>query len=614
MLMKAVVYKKYGSPEVLQWAEIEKPTPKDNEVLIKIQATTVTSADCRIRSLHVPTGFGLIMRLVFGIWKPRQPVLGMELAGVVEAVGKDVTMFKVGDSVFAFSDTRMGCYAEYKCMPQDGAVVIKPANLSYDEAAALSFGGTTALHFLRLAKLKRGEKVLINGASGSVGTALVQLARYFGAEVTGVCSAENMALVKSLGASRVIDYALEDFTQHSATYDVIVDTVGMALFSRSQGSLKAGGRLLMLVAGLPDMLKAPWVSMLSGKKIIAGSASVRVEDLHWLARLAEAGEFKPVIDRRYPFEHIVEAHRYVEAGHKKGNVIVNVGCDGSTLKTATTITSRVCPIHAAALLCLALAGCASVGGVTTAVIADKSVEYVVAGSGSPAVVFENGLGGRLEWWAQVLPVISKETQVFAYNRPGIGDSAEVATPRDGETVIRELRTSLHAKGIAPPYVLVGHSLGGLYMQLYARRYPNEVAGLVLVDATHPEQLKGAGSKENWPGWFNFLLEVSLSEAALKELEAIPVTGSEMLALPAFTGKPVIVLSAQKPMEDTSEMAKHANGKRVDIARLHPGAKQVWVDSGHAIPLENPQAVIAAVQDILSKVRTQSAAKHAQVQP
>ncbi len=614
MLMKAVVYKKYGSPEVLHLEEIEKPTPKDNEVLIKIYATTVTSADCRVRSLNVPTGFGLIMRLVFGIRKPRQPILGMELAGVVAALGKDVMNFKMGDPVFAFSDTRMGCYAEYKSMPEDGVVLIKPASLSYDEAAALAFGGTTAMSFLRRAKLQCGEKVLINGASGNVGSAAVQIARHFGAEVTGVCSAANVALVKSLGASHVIDYSQEDFTQNGETYDVIVDTVGRLSFSRCKASLKQGGRLLMLVAGLPEMLKAPWLSMMSGKKVIAGPAAVRVEDLHRLARLAEAGEFKPLIDRRYPFEQIVDAHRYVNRGHKKGSVIVTLGANASTLGTATTLTSRVRPASAAVLLCLSLAGCASVSGVTTSVIADKNVEHVVMGSGSPTVVFENGLGGQLEWWAQVLPVVSKETQVFAYNRPGIGDSAAVSTPRDGETVIRELRTLLQARGITPPYVLVGHSLGGLYMQLYARRYPNEVAGLVLVDATHPEQLKGAGSKENWPGWFKVMLEASLSEAALKELEAIPATGSEMLALPAFSGKPVIVLSAQKPMEDTSEMAKHANSKRVDIARLHPGAKQVWVDSGHAIPLENPQAVIAAVQEVLSMVRAQSTAKQAQAQP
>jgi len=234
MLMKAVVYKKYGPPEVLHLEEIEKPVPKDDEVLIKIYATTVTSADCRVRSLNVPTGFRLIMRLVFGLWKPRQPILGMELAGVVEALGKNVMNFKIGDPVFAFSDTRMGCYAEYKSMPQDGAVLIKPAGLSYDEAAALSFGGTTAMDFLRRAKLQRGEKVLINGASGNVGSAAVQLARHFGAEVTGVCSAANVALVKSLGASHVIDYSQEDFTQNGETYDVIVDTVGTLSFSRAK--------------------------------------------------------------------------------------------------------------------------------------------------------------------------------------------------------------------------------------------------------------------------------------------------------------------------------------------------------------------------------------------
>ncbi|MEW5838186.1 MAG: alpha/beta hydrolase [Pseudomonadota bacterium] len=270
-------------------------------------------------------------------------------------------------------------------------------------------------------------------------------------------------------------------------------------------------------------------------------------------------------------------------------------------------------MSASVFLSLTLASCATVNGVTTSMVDDKAVEYVLTGGGSPTVVFENGLDGRLEWWAQVLPEISKETQVFAYNRPGTGNSAETSTPRDGDTVIQELRKLLREKGIAPPYVLVGHSLGGLYMQLYARRYPNEVAGLVLVDATHPEQLKGAGSKENWPGWFNALLEVSLSETALKELEAISITGSEMLVLPAFTGKPVIVLSAQKPMEDDSEMAKYANAKRVDIARLHPGAKQVWVDSGHAIPLENPEAVIAAVREILSMLKAQSATKQAQIQ-
>lgn len=325
--MKAVVYERYGPPEVLQFKEVERPTPKDNEVLIRTHATTVTSADWRVRSLNVPAGFGFVMRLVFGIKKPRQPILGSELAGVVASVGKGVRNFKIGDQVFAFSDTSMGCHAEYKCIPQDGAVVLKPPSLPYDEAAALSFGGTTALDFLRRAKLQRGESVLVNGASGGVGTAVVQLARHFGAEVTGVCSTANMEMVRSLGACYVIDYTKEDFTRNGETYDVIVDAVGTAPFSRSQYSLKDGGRLLMVLAGLPDMLRIPWVSMTSSKKIIAGPVAVRAEDLRFLARLAEAGEFKPVIDRRYPFEQIVEAHRYVDTGRKKGNVIITLKHD-----------------------------------------------------------------------------------------------------------------------------------------------------------------------------------------------------------------------------------------------------------------------------------------------
>ena len=325
--MKAIVYERYGPPEVLQLKEVEKPTPKDNEVLIKTYATTVTSGDWRVRSLNVPVGFGLIMRLVFGVSRPKQPILGTELAGVVESVGKDVRKFKVGDQVFAFSDPVMGCHAEYKCMPEDGAVALRPPNLTYDEAAALSFGGTTALNFFRRGKLQRGESVLVNGASGGVGTAAVQLAMHFGADVSGVCSTANVELVRSLGASHVIDYTKEDFTQTGETYDIIVDTVGTAPFSRSKASLKERGRLLMVVGGLPDMLQIPWVSMTSSKKIIAGQAAACAEDLRFLARLAEAGEFKPVIDRRYPFEQIAEAHRYVDTGRKKGNVIITLKHD-----------------------------------------------------------------------------------------------------------------------------------------------------------------------------------------------------------------------------------------------------------------------------------------------
>ncbi|MFM7219744.1 MAG: NAD(P)-dependent alcohol dehydrogenase [Nodosilinea sp.] len=325
--MRAIVYEKYGPPEVLQLKEVEKPTPKDNEVLIRTQVATVTSGDWRVRSLNVPFGFGLIMRLVFGISRPKQPILGSELAGVIETVGKDVSKFKVGDLVFAFSEAAMGCHAEYKCMAEDGAVVPKPSSLTFEEAAALSFGGTTALDFLRRAKLQIGESVLVNGASGAVGTAAVQLAKHFGAIVTGVCSSANVELVRSLGATHVIDYTQQDFTRNGETYDVIVDTVGTAPFSRRKASLKEGGRLLMVLAELPEMLRAPWVSMTSSKKVIAGPATVRVEDLRFLAGLAEAGAFKPVIDRRYTFEQIAEAHRYVDTGRKKGNVIITLGHD-----------------------------------------------------------------------------------------------------------------------------------------------------------------------------------------------------------------------------------------------------------------------------------------------
>ena len=325
--MRAAVYERYGPPDVLELREVEKPTPKDNQVLIKIHATTVTSGDWRARSLNVPAGFGLIARLVFGVSRPRQPILGTELAGEIEAVGKDVRRFKVGDQVFAFSGASMGCYAEYKCMPADGAVALKPPNLTYDEAAALSFGGTTALDFFRRGKLQSGETVLVNGASGGVGTAAVQLARHFGAEVSGVCSTANVELVRSLGPTHVIDYTKEDFTKNGETYDVIVDTVGTAPFSRSNGSLREGGRLLLVLGGLPDMLQIPWVSMTSGKKVIAGPAAERADDLRLLAELAQAGTFRPIIDRRYPFEQIAEAHRYVDTGRKKGNVIITLKRD-----------------------------------------------------------------------------------------------------------------------------------------------------------------------------------------------------------------------------------------------------------------------------------------------
>lgn len=322
--MKAIVCERYGPPDVLQLREVARPVPKDDEVLVRIRATTVTSADCRVRSLNVPVGFGLMSRLVFGITRPRQPILGSELAGEVEVVGRDVRKFKVGDPVFAMGGMSMGCHAEYKCLPESGALALIPPNLSFEEAAALPFGGTTALDFLRRGELRKGERILINGASGAVGTAAVQLARYFGAEVTAVCSAANRALVLSLGAFRIIDYTREDFTRNGERYDVIIDTVGTAPYSRSKASLKEDGRLLLVLAGLPDMLPIPWVAMTSRRKIVAGPATERAEDLQFLADLAQAGHFRPVIDRHYPFEQMAEAHRYVDTGRKKGSVVVTL--------------------------------------------------------------------------------------------------------------------------------------------------------------------------------------------------------------------------------------------------------------------------------------------------
>lgn len=322
--MRAIVYTRYGPPDVLQVEEVPTPAPGDGQLLIRTRATTVTSGDWRVRSLTMPAGFGLLGRLALGVSGPRQRILGTEASGEVEAVGKGVGSFRVGDRVFAFRGARMGCHAEYVCMPEDGAVALKPANLTYDEAAALSFGGTTALGFFRRGGLREGERVLVNGASGGVGTAAVQLARHFGATVTGVCSTANVELVRSLGAEHVIDYTQEDFTRNGATYDVIVDTAGTAPFSRSRGSLTERGRLLAVLGGLPDLLRVPWVSMTSRRKVVAGPVAGRPEDLRLLAELAEAGAYRPVIDRRFPFEQAAEAHRYVDTGRKKGNVVITL--------------------------------------------------------------------------------------------------------------------------------------------------------------------------------------------------------------------------------------------------------------------------------------------------
>jgi NADPH:quinone reductase-like Zn-dependent oxidoreductase len=322
--MKAIVYERYGPPEVLRLKEVPSPTPREDEVLIEVRATTATSGDARLRAMNLPAGFGLIGRLVFGVLAPRRRILGVDLSGVIVAAGKKVTRWQVGTPVFAMAGATMGCYAELRAFPEGGAIARKPANLTFEEAAALSFGGTTALDFFRRGKLARGERLLVNGASGAVGTAAVQIARHFGAHVTGVCSTANLELVRSLGADAVIDYTQSDFTASGERYDLIMDTVGTAPFGRSKGSLEPGGRLLLVLGGLPDALGGLLASVGTGKKIVAGPASERVEDLRLLADLAEQGRYRPVIDRVFPFSRMAEAHALVDTGHKRGNVAVTV--------------------------------------------------------------------------------------------------------------------------------------------------------------------------------------------------------------------------------------------------------------------------------------------------
>ena len=328
--MKAIVWTKYGSPDGLILQEIEKPVPKDDEILIRIRATTVTAGDCEMRRLELPLMLSFPVRLYAGFLRPKRiTILGQELAGEVEKVGKNVNAFKEGDQVFGTTGFGFGAYAQYICLPGEpnemqGALAIKPANLTYEEAAAVPTAGLEALHYLRKANIQRVKRVLIIGSGGSIGTFSIQLAKHFGAEVTGVDSTEKLEVMRSIGADHVIDYTKVDYTKNGESYDLIIDVVGRSSVSRRIRLLKPDGYYFLAYAGLFHILLGIWISMTSNKKLKVESASQKKEDLVFLKDLVEAGKIKPIIDRSYPLEQIPEAHRYVESGGKKGNVVINV--------------------------------------------------------------------------------------------------------------------------------------------------------------------------------------------------------------------------------------------------------------------------------------------------
>lgn len=322
--MKAIVATKYGSVEVFPLKEVEKPIPKDDEVLIKVHATTVTAGDSELRRFKMPTLFWLPLRIYFGITKPRINIFGQELSGEIESVGKEVTEFKKGNPVFGSTQIRFGAYAEYICLPSKYAIAIKPDNMSFKEAATLHTGGLNALHFIRKTNIQQGQKVLIVGAAGSIGTLAVQIAKSVGAEVTGIDSSKKLDMFRSIGADQVIDYIQEDFTKSGKNYDVIIDVVGKCSYSRTVKSLRHNGRYISGNPSLPGMIRGLGTSMTSDKKILFELASYKKEDLFHLKELFQSGKIKPVVDRCYPLKQMAEAHRYVDQGHKKGNVVITM--------------------------------------------------------------------------------------------------------------------------------------------------------------------------------------------------------------------------------------------------------------------------------------------------
>lgn len=323
--MKAVIWTQYGPPDVLKLRDVEKPVPREDELLIKVRATNATTGDCEMRNLKFPVWIRFPMRFYVGLWKPtRVTILGGYLAGEIEAVGENVKQFRVGDQVFGFTGFRFGTYAEYICLPENGFVVLKPTNMSFEEAATVPLGGLEALHFLRKANIRPGQTVLVNGAGGSIGTFAVQLAKHYGAEVTAVDSREKMDMLRSIGADHVVDYTSEDFAKNGRLYDVILDVVLNSSFSKIVNSLTDTGIYLMTNPTMAKMIRAAGVSRNSGKKVIFEFTNPNTEDLKVLKGLIEAGNIKTVIDRRFGLHQAVEAHHYIESGQKKGNVIISL--------------------------------------------------------------------------------------------------------------------------------------------------------------------------------------------------------------------------------------------------------------------------------------------------